>query len=294
MSSLKLRQKRVLDFFHRQQLKNMTSHAYLLNGKNTDELAKYMAKSILCQQQTPGYCDHCSDCLNVEREEHASLIIVNPDEERIKKENILELKSELSQTALEKRQKRVYIIHNVDAATPSALNSLLKFLEEPSSDITAILTAQSLNRVLDTIQSRCLILTLDEEQQDVLRKKALEEGYDELMIHAYLELENDWEGLEKRLNDKESAQLFDAVNDFLSVYSNSKIEAASLYNAVLNNHMKVDLNKFSESLKMMFRLTDNYDLKSIIVDIQDRIRPGVSVKLLIDQFSYMVSEREML
>lgn len=294
MSSLKLRQKRVLDFFHRQEMKKMTSHAYLLNGENTEELAKYMAQSLICQQQSVGFCDECDDCRNVKRGEHASLIIVNPEAERIKKENILDLKSELSQTALEKRQKRVYIIHNVDEATPSALNSLLKFLEEPSSDITAILTAQSLNRVIDTIQSRCLILTLEEEHNDELRNRALNEGYDEAMVDAFLQLENDWETLEKRLNDKVSIQLYDAGNDFLSLYSKNRVEAASIFNAVLNNSLKVDIQQFSDILKIIFKLTHSYELKSVVVDIQDRIRPGVSVKLLIDQFSYMISERDIL
>lgn len=42
--------------------------------------------------------------------------------------------------------------------TTSAANSLLKFLEEPDGDTTAILVTENIQRVLGTIQSRCQIL----------------------------------------------------------------------------------------------------------------------------------------
>lgn len=42
--------------------------------------------------------------------------------------------------------------------TTSAVNSLLKFLEEPDGNTTAILVTENIQRVLGTIQSRCQIL----------------------------------------------------------------------------------------------------------------------------------------
>ena len=36
-----------------------------------------------------------------------------------------------------------------------AMNSLLKFLEEPVEEVYAILTTKNINKVLPTIQSRC-------------------------------------------------------------------------------------------------------------------------------------------
>ena len=38
------------------------------------------------------------------------------------------------------------------------MNSLLKFLEEPGSDMTAILIVEQLDRVLPTIVSRCQLI----------------------------------------------------------------------------------------------------------------------------------------
>ena len=49
----------------------------------------------------------------------------------------------------------IYVLDHAENATPDALNSLLKFLEEPGSDMIAILIVEQLDRVLPTIISRC-------------------------------------------------------------------------------------------------------------------------------------------
>ncbi len=293
MNKILNQQKRIVNFFHRQERKKMVSHAYLLNGEKTDDLSRYMAMSLLCEEQEEGACFKCDNCNKVLLNEHASLSIINPDNERIKKDDIIDLKIDLSQTALEENQKRVYIINEVDKATPQALNSLLKFLEEPSSDITAILSTNSLNRVLDTIISRCLVLTLDDVSLHDLKEKALEEAYDEKMIDALLPLSQNYEELQSYLDSNIYHTFFDSINDFLLKYKRDKVEASALLNANLINTLKLDLNQFSEYLIMMFELSDDYDLKEIISNIQDRIRPGVNVKLLIDQFTYFLSIKEI-
>jgi DNA polymerase-3 subunit delta' len=57
-------------------------------------------------------------------------------------------------TGIESIGLKFYIISGIEQATPQAINSLLKFLEEPFSKIFAILTTRSLNLVLPTIRSR--------------------------------------------------------------------------------------------------------------------------------------------
>ncbi|WP_255288493.1 DNA polymerase III subunit delta' [Bacillus wiedmannii] len=70
---------------------------------------------------------------------------------------IQQLHKEITYTSTELSRK-IYLIDRVEMLTTSAANSLLKFLEEPDGDTTAILVTENIQRVLGTIQSRCQIL----------------------------------------------------------------------------------------------------------------------------------------
>lgn len=94
-----------------------------------------------------------------EKNDISDLIIVKPEGMWIKKEQLIELKSEFSTKSLNS-SKRIYIINNVDKLNPSSANTLLKFLEEPENDIVAILTTSNINNVFETIISRCQIINL--------------------------------------------------------------------------------------------------------------------------------------
>lgn len=135
--------------------------AILLNGyKDTPllEIAKYYAKSIVCENIEP--CENCIDCLRIDNESYTDLIIVDGSEQSIKKSQIEDIQERFSMSALEEKGKKIYIINKIENATSEAVNSLLKFLEEPTSDIYAIITTSNINNVLPTIISRCMNVRL--------------------------------------------------------------------------------------------------------------------------------------
>jgi DNA polymerase-3 subunit delta' len=80
---------------------------------------------------------------------------VNGYASNIKKEDILNIINRFSKTGVEERGIKIYIIYGIEYATSQAVNSLLKFLEEPPKNTYAILTTRSINLVLPTIKSRC-------------------------------------------------------------------------------------------------------------------------------------------
>ena len=140
---------------------NHFPQAILLNGyKDTPllEIAKYVAKNIVCEEESP--CENCLDCLRIENESYTDLIIVDGSNQTIKKEQIEKIQERFSMSALESKGSKIYIINKIENATVEAVNSLLKFLEEPTSDIFAIITTSNINNVLDTIISRCMNLRL--------------------------------------------------------------------------------------------------------------------------------------
>lgn len=60
-------------------------------------------------------------------------------------------------------QKTVIILNDFDNATPEAVNSVLKNVEEPNQNLFYILTANSIDKVLPTIISRCEVVVTKEE-----------------------------------------------------------------------------------------------------------------------------------
>jgi DNA polymerase-3 subunit delta' len=138
-----------------------TSHAYLIvgpaqAGKTT--LAKSFAQALLCQG-TDGPCSACRACRLIKADRHPDVSLVAPKGARIKIEAVRELQQTLSLSPVE-GDYRLCIIRQMDVATPSAANCLLKTLEEPPQRAILVLTASGIESLLPTIVSRCQVLSL--------------------------------------------------------------------------------------------------------------------------------------
>jgi DNA polymerase-3 subunit gamma/tau len=77
---------------------------------------------------------------------------------------------------------KVYIIDEVHMLSKDAWNALLKTLEEPPKHVIFILATTELDKVPDTIISRCQTFTFRKPSREVIRKQvasiAKKEGYD--------------------------------------------------------------------------------------------------------------------
>ncbi|MFC7322336.1 MULTISPECIES: DNA polymerase III subunit delta' [Halobacillus] len=141
--------------------KDRISHAYLFQGdKGTGkrEMSTLFAKSIFCKEREGAEpCQTCVNCKRIDSGNHPDLHWVSPDGQSIKKEQILNLQKEFTYTGMESNLK-VYIIVDADKMTTNASNRLLKFLEEPNQQTTAMLLTENSQSMLDTIRSRCQLL----------------------------------------------------------------------------------------------------------------------------------------
>lgn len=133
------------------------AHAYMFSGPSgtlKKEAAYLLAQSLVCDEE--GFaCETCDTCLRVIQNEYADMIYLDGSDTSIKKDDIIKLQKAFNKTGLEGKGKKVYILDHAENATIDALNSLLKFLEEPSNDMVAILLVEQLDRLLPTIISRC-------------------------------------------------------------------------------------------------------------------------------------------
>lgn len=95
-------------------------------------------------------------------------------------DNMRQLREEAAVMPFESKRK-VYIIDEVHMLSKGAFNAFLKLLEEPPSHVAFILATTELEKVPDTIQSRCQVFTFKKPTQKVLSemvtKVAKAEGF---------------------------------------------------------------------------------------------------------------------
>lgn len=176
---LKNRQPLVYKSFSYSLNNNRLSHAYILTGETgipLKETALFLAQSILCDEPHPLACGECTTCERFVRNEYPDFVFMNGEEESIKKEEVKDTVNMFQMTPLERKGIMVYVVHLIENMTPDAVNSLLKFLEEPTENTYAILTTQNEEKVLPTILSRCERLRMILAPRKEVYESALEKG----------------------------------------------------------------------------------------------------------------------
>lgn len=180
MTSVVNRQPEISALFSKLIKNNQLQHAYIfegVSGSGKYEMAKWLAKALNCLNQTEegAPCQACNQCMRIEHEEHPDVTMVEPDGLSIKVDQVRAIKEEFSKGGMESRRK-ILIIKEMDKMTPSAANSLLKFIEEPEGEITILLLTTEVQQLLPTIVSRCQILhfhirNIDDRIEEIIARE---------------------------------------------------------------------------------------------------------------------------
>lgn len=166
------------------------SHAYLFSGPagtGKRQMALAFAQALFCLERKDDACGTCIECRKVEHGNHPDLHMVEPDGASIKIDQIRELQREFSYRA-KAQQPKVYIMVQAEKLTVQAANSLLKFLEEPASDVVAILITDNGNAVLPTIRSRSQWVAFTPLSPDEMIPVLLREGQPETLVRCAVHL----------------------------------------------------------------------------------------------------------
>lgn len=159
--------------------KGRISHAYLFQGERgtgKQQLALLLAKSLFCEnRQGVEPCNTCNNCIRITSGNHPDVHWIEPEGLSISKEQVEHLQKEFSFTGMESNQK-VYVVKDADTMTVNAANSLLKFLEEPSKQTTAMMLTENGGSILPTIRSRCQIIDMKPLNPLQFQKRLMEEG----------------------------------------------------------------------------------------------------------------------
>lgn len=164
------------------------SHAYLIETNGFDKgmnFAITFAKLLLCPHTYGKDCVSCRQCQMIDDHNFTELKIVEPDGSWIKKEQLLDLQEEFSKKAVIGK-KKIYILSQAEKLNVNSSNSILKFLEDPQEGIIAILLTNNRYQLLDTILSRCQIISLN-GQADIQNETSTISKIGQLLTHSDIE-----------------------------------------------------------------------------------------------------------
>ena len=177
MRNLSIVKKKFFDYLDHIIENNKISHAYIIEIDNYDQdmvdiydfvkMILFNKKHNELEQVNEGIIQF------IDNNMYPDIKLIEPDGNNIRKRQLVELQKEYSNTSL-LNNKRIYIIKNAEKMNQASGNTILKFLEEPEDNIIALLLTDNRYSVLETILSRCQILSLketnllDEEEEQFL------------------------------------------------------------------------------------------------------------------------------
>ncbi len=279
MRNLSIVKKKFFDYADHIIKNNKISHAYIieLEDYEKDMIDVYDFIKMILLEKTHSELESVSDNIIkfIDNNSYSDIKVIEPEGNNIRKKQLLDLQREYSNKSLS-GSKRIYVIKNAEKMNQASGNTLLKFLEEPEDDIVALLLTNNRYNIIETIISRCQILSLKEAD-------ILDEEEEKLL-----------EFLEFVVNPK---KFFIKYNYFINNYISDKNIAKEKFNSIektiieyLNNQYFGD--SFNEKINSILDKVDEKKLLFYISIIEQellKLEYNVNYKLWIDSlFSKLI------
>lgn len=165
MRNLSIVKKKFFDYVDHLIENNKISHAYIIELDNYEDNMTdvYDFIKMILFNKKHGELEQINENITnyIDNNMYPDIKIIEPDGNNIRKRQLIELQKEYSNKSL-LDNKRIYLIKNSEKMNQSSGNTILKFLEEPEENIIALLLTDNRYNVLETILSRCQILSLKE------------------------------------------------------------------------------------------------------------------------------------
>ncbi len=253
--------------------KGFLSHSYLIESVNlrdeqVNKYIRFFVKTI--------YDNFYSDNISISKEkmfhlidnlEFPDYIEIRPVNNVIKKEQLLRIRDDFSNKSLY-NTKKIYTVYNADKMNVNSSNTILKFLEEPNDDVIAIFVTNNQYNVLDTIRSRCQIISL--QYEDVPHQ------YSEDLIKFF-------EDIKSRKNNNLLLN-FNSYNNNLFKDKNMAVstmtDTLSYYKEMLNKNIDSDFSSIKETMMIV----------SILEEELKKLKYNVNIKLWLDNLLLSIME----
>lgn len=138
-------------------------HAVLIEGESglgKTALANFLCAAVFCEGENAP-CGACTGCRLLAGGNHPDITLIEPEKDR-KTISVNAVREIISEAAIipQTAKRRIFLIDPAESMTPQAQNALLKVLEEPPGHVLFILVCESKTALLETVVSRCAVLTL--------------------------------------------------------------------------------------------------------------------------------------
>ncbi len=138
---------------------NRLAHAYVfagIRGTGKTTVARILAKCLNCESgPTPTPCGECAPCREI-AEGRCMDVLEMDAASRTGVDDIRELQEVVSYAPVRDRHK-ILILDEAHMLSKSAVNALLKTLEEPPPRVVFVLATTEIQKLLPTILSRCQV-----------------------------------------------------------------------------------------------------------------------------------------
>lgn len=268
-----------------------TSHSYLFwgtEGIGKKLIALEFAKKMLCLEPENKNCK-CKSCIEFDSRNNPDFIIIEPEDEKIKIDQIRNLQRKVAEKPINSN-KKVYIINDSDKMTPEAQNCLLKTLEEPPEYLTIILICSNEYSMLSTIISRCTRMHFDNLETEQI-EKFLEKKYpDTKFSKKIIELSQGSIGKVLKLNQK--SQLYENIeNLFESFKTKDLIDIITIAEEIYNE--KEEINSLLEYMNILALRFSKKDLRyinsiDIIENTKKRLSANSNYDMCIDNLLFNI------
>nr|WP_317429224.1 DNA polymerase III subunit delta' [uncultured Mitsuokella sp.] len=234
-------------------------HALLFAGPDgigKKMLGRVLAAALLCEADD-GPCGRCDSCQAFARGAHPDYIEVVPEKNgksaaQIRIEAIRAMQTQVSRyPVLSKR--RVVLIDDADCMNEAAENSLLKTLEEPEGPVTFILVTSARSALLDTILSRCMLVSFGMLSVDEVREVLRQQDVPEDTAGELASLSDGSPGRALALLAHDGLQLRDEALAFLQVLPHLDMEKIWTKSAEMGERDREALREWFLYLNMLLR-----------------------------------------
>jgi DNA polymerase-3 subunit delta' len=230
-----------VDMLRRHVVRGETRHAYLFAGApglGRRTLAIRFAQALNCEKPVaPGEpCFNCRTCKQIEAMQHPDLAVIqavddegnSKDGGTLKVDQIREVQRTLNLKPYQSPY-RIAMFLRFQEANDNAANALLKTLEEAPAHAILLLTADTPEQLLPTINSRCEILRLRPLPLEAIVADLLERGMDEDRARLLAHISGGRPGFARRLMDDAALleKRDERLNDLQTLLPTSRVEKFS-------------------------------------------------------------------
>lgn len=266
----------------------LKDHAFLLildYDSNPNEVIKVIFNKIITLKANELKLNLDNIINLLEKKQYDDLIWVDCKKQTLKKENILEIKEKFSYSSNNVVDMKFYIIENIKNSSNASLNSLLKFVEEPTPNTYAIFTTSNKTAVLNTIISRCKSILLDSDKEG-LNKIFSKLNLNSKQIQIYKNIFYDICELEDFLiNDS-----FEIINDI--IFSLIEYNSNLVMYKNWEKFKKLEYYQIKIIIKAIFNQTINVSKKAKLIELLKKSELNLNKNLIYYKLIEIIKDGE--